>query len=144
MRATLSVWELTEWSIADDIGKRTLWLDHSIATWMTTTTQWHMNAYTAITMLNWRSMTVAFKQWCDNNGLTTIPALGAGRQDTQAAICHSRQWPRVRPQCIYVSAQLAHSDHEQWCCAADHRQWDAVAQSGDNHELTDHNARRPS
>eukprot|EP00971_Amphidinium_carterae_P135952 2693917-Amphidinium_carterae.1 len=39
---------------------------------MTAATQWHVNAYTAITMLNTKSMTVAFKQWCDSNGLTAI------------------------------------------------------------------------
>eukprot|EP00971_Amphidinium_carterae_P041450 813935-Amphidinium_carterae.2 len=35
-------------------------------------TQWHMNVYSAITMLNTRSMTIAFKQFCENNGLSTI------------------------------------------------------------------------
>eukprot|EP00971_Amphidinium_carterae_P340672 6479125-Amphidinium_carterae.3 len=39
---------------------------------MTTPTQWHLNAYSAITMLSTRLMSTAFEQWCENNGLSTI------------------------------------------------------------------------
>eukprot|EP00971_Amphidinium_carterae_P250995 4982469-Amphidinium_carterae.2 len=39
---------------------------------MSTPTQWHMNVYSAVTMLNTRSLTIAFKQFCANNGFSTI------------------------------------------------------------------------
>eukprot|EP00971_Amphidinium_carterae_P159613 3164479-Amphidinium_carterae.1 len=39
---------------------------------MSTPTQWHMNVYSAVTMLNPRSLTIAFKQFCENSGLSTI------------------------------------------------------------------------
>eukprot|EP00971_Amphidinium_carterae_P135949 2693777-Amphidinium_carterae.2 len=59
---------------ADNGANGTLWFDHSIFTWMKTSTQWHINAYRAITMLSTKSMTVAFKQWVNDNGLTMILA----------------------------------------------------------------------
>eukprot|EP00971_Amphidinium_carterae_P136038 2695635-Amphidinium_carterae.1 len=49
-----------------------LWLDHSISSWATTATQWHLNEYTAITMLNTRSMSQAFRNWCENNWLNVV------------------------------------------------------------------------
>eukprot|EP00971_Amphidinium_carterae_P106537 2110163-Amphidinium_carterae.1 len=59
MGPTIGAWEVADWSKVDDRGNGTLWLNRSIATWMTTATQWHMNAYSAITLLNTRSMSVA-------------------------------------------------------------------------------------
>eukprot|EP00971_Amphidinium_carterae_P018968 373673-Amphidinium_carterae.5 len=66
MGATLGTWELAGWSKADNGDNGTLWLDHSVYTWMTTSTQWHVNAYSAITMLNTKSMTHS------DNGVTTM------------------------------------------------------------------------
>eukprot|EP00971_Amphidinium_carterae_P346301 6487656-Amphidinium_carterae.1 len=39
---------------------------------MSTSTQWHMNVYSAVTMLNNCSLTIALKQFCESNGLSTI------------------------------------------------------------------------
>eukprot|EP00971_Amphidinium_carterae_P191504 3800106-Amphidinium_carterae.1 len=43
-----------------------------MGTWMATPIHLHMNMYSAISMLNTRSMTIAFKQFSENNGLSTI------------------------------------------------------------------------
>eukprot|EP00971_Amphidinium_carterae_P230635 4577221-Amphidinium_carterae.3 len=48
---TIGFWELNNWGEADN-ANATLWLDHSISTWKPTATQWHMNTYSVITMLN--------------------------------------------------------------------------------------------
>eukprot|EP00971_Amphidinium_carterae_P199637 3962485-Amphidinium_carterae.2 len=37
-----------------------------------TDTQWHLNEFSAITMLNTRSMSNAFHNWCDQNNLTAV------------------------------------------------------------------------
>eukprot|EP00971_Amphidinium_carterae_P087965 1740306-Amphidinium_carterae.2 len=68
----MATWRIDDLSRPDNQGDNVLWLDHSMATWTTTPTQWHMNAFTAVTMLNTRSLSVSFKQWCNNNGLSDI------------------------------------------------------------------------
>eukprot|EP00971_Amphidinium_carterae_P296834 5896961-Amphidinium_carterae.1 len=49
-----------------------LWLDHSISAWCTNETQWHLNEYTAITMLNTPSLRRTFRGFCENNKLSTV------------------------------------------------------------------------
>eukprot|EP00971_Amphidinium_carterae_P076628 1513547-Amphidinium_carterae.2 len=80
---TIGIWELNSWGKADN-ANTTLRSDHSISTWRTTTTQWHMNTYSSITMLNTKSMTVAFRQWCEDNG----PDNGLGHDFNAAMTLH--------------------------------------------------------
>eukprot|EP00971_Amphidinium_carterae_P115794 2293571-Amphidinium_carterae.4 len=70
----MATWRIEDWSRPDNLANNTLCLDHSVATWITTPTQWHLSFYTAVTMLNTRSLSVGFKHWCDNNGLSDIRA----------------------------------------------------------------------
>eukprot|EP00971_Amphidinium_carterae_P350276 6491466-Amphidinium_carterae.3 len=47
---TLATWRIVDWSRPDNQANNALWLDHALATWMTTPTHWHLNWYTAVTM----------------------------------------------------------------------------------------------
>eukprot|EP00971_Amphidinium_carterae_P309285 6146264-Amphidinium_carterae.2 len=56
LRRTLATRRIDDWPRPDRQGNSALWLDHCVATWTTTPTHWHMNAFTAVTMLNARSL----------------------------------------------------------------------------------------
>eukprot|EP00971_Amphidinium_carterae_P067098 1328186-Amphidinium_carterae.1 len=75
MGPTVGTWELADWSATDNGANGTLWFDHSISTWMTTSTRCHRNAYNANKMFNTKCMTMAFRQWCDDHCLTTTMAI---------------------------------------------------------------------
>eukprot|EP00971_Amphidinium_carterae_P091864 1818539-Amphidinium_carterae.2 len=72
MGSPLGVWTLDDWHRIDNQTQTMLWLDHSISAWATTATQCNLNEYTAMTMLNTRSMSQAFRNWCENNGLNLV------------------------------------------------------------------------
>eukprot|EP00971_Amphidinium_carterae_P229236 4547791-Amphidinium_carterae.1 len=65
----IATWCIYDWR---NHSSNNLWFDHSIGAWMTTPTHWHLNAYSASTMWNTRSMSTAFKQWCENSVLSAI------------------------------------------------------------------------
>eukprot|EP00971_Amphidinium_carterae_P013187 260191-Amphidinium_carterae.1 len=125
MGPTTGTWELAGWSKADNGGNGTFWFDHSILTWMTTSTQWHMNASSAITMLNAKSMTVAFRQWCEDNGLTTIPAKFL-----------ENDGKTIKPQYVTAESGMEH-DHN---AAMSLHKWHN--EKSHNHELTGDNEHR--
>eukprot|EP00971_Amphidinium_carterae_P312078 6203381-Amphidinium_carterae.1 len=59
----MATWRIDDWSRPDNQGSNVanaLWPDHSVplsvATWMRTPTQWHMNAFTGVTILNTHSL----------------------------------------------------------------------------------------
>eukprot|EP00971_Amphidinium_carterae_P138826 2750991-Amphidinium_carterae.1 len=54
---------------ADNEGAATMWSDQSITAWSQSDTQWHLNEFSAITMLNTHSMSSAFRNWCEQNNL---------------------------------------------------------------------------
>eukprot|EP00971_Amphidinium_carterae_P266828 5292888-Amphidinium_carterae.2 len=57
--------------------------------------QWHLNEFSAITMLNTRSMSNAFGNWCDQSNPTAVLNKyleAVGRWRNQATICHCGQW----------------------------------------------------
>eukprot|EP00971_Amphidinium_carterae_P024319 479996-Amphidinium_carterae.3 len=57
-------------------ARSTLWLDHSLSAWVNTAgitaSRSHLNEFTASTMLNTRSMSQTFCNWCDQNSLTGV------------------------------------------------------------------------
>eukprot|EP00971_Amphidinium_carterae_P057594 1139093-Amphidinium_carterae.1 len=63
---------MDDWHRIDNQTQSMLWLDHSISAWATAATQWHLNEYIAIAMLNTRSMSHTFRNWCENNGLNVF------------------------------------------------------------------------
>eukprot|EP00971_Amphidinium_carterae_P039720 780168-Amphidinium_carterae.4 len=63
---------MDDWHRIDNNASTILWLDHSISAWCVTETQWHLNEYSAITMLNTNSMRRTFRGFCENNGLSTM------------------------------------------------------------------------
>eukprot|EP00971_Amphidinium_carterae_P213936 4245924-Amphidinium_carterae.1 len=72
MGTPIGVWTIDEWHRIDNNASMSIWLDHSISTWSVTETQWHMNEYSAITMLNTPSLRRSFRQFCDHNGLSAM------------------------------------------------------------------------
>eukprot|EP00971_Amphidinium_carterae_P300181 5964261-Amphidinium_carterae.4 len=72
MGPPMGVWNIVDWQRIDTSAQSTLWLDHSISAWAITDTQCHLNDFTAITMLNIRSMSQRFGNWCDQNTLTGV------------------------------------------------------------------------
>eukprot|EP00971_Amphidinium_carterae_P242349 4812034-Amphidinium_carterae.1 len=75
----MGTWRIADWLRPDNQGNNSLWLDRSVATWKTTPTQWCMNAFTAVTLLNTHSFSVGFKQRCDNNQDKKHPGNGKPR-----------------------------------------------------------------
>eukprot|EP00971_Amphidinium_carterae_P329775 6462452-Amphidinium_carterae.2 len=63
MGPPLGVLNIEDWQRIDNDAPATLWLDHSISAWSMTDTQWHLNEFSAITMLNTRSMHNKFRNW---------------------------------------------------------------------------------
>eukprot|EP00971_Amphidinium_carterae_P142401 2820677-Amphidinium_carterae.3 len=57
MGQPLGVWNVEDWQRIDNAA---LWLDHSISAWSMMDTQWHLNEFTAITMLNTCSGPLSF------------------------------------------------------------------------------------
>eukprot|EP00971_Amphidinium_carterae_P012688 249964-Amphidinium_carterae.2 len=68
----IGVWTMDDWYKIDTTASTILWLDHSISAWCVTETQWHLNEYSAITMLNTNSFKRSFRGFCENNGLGTM------------------------------------------------------------------------
>eukprot|EP00971_Amphidinium_carterae_P036480 717262-Amphidinium_carterae.1 len=68
----IGVWTIDDWHRIDNNASTSLWLDHAIATWSITETQWHMNEYSANTMLNTPSLRRSFHAFCEHNGLSTM------------------------------------------------------------------------
>eukprot|EP00971_Amphidinium_carterae_P251020 4982867-Amphidinium_carterae.1 len=63
---------MEDWHRIDTQCQHIRWLDHSISAWCTTDTQWHLNEYTAITLLNTQSLRRSFRGFCANNNLSTL------------------------------------------------------------------------
>eukprot|EP00971_Amphidinium_carterae_P109220 2162718-Amphidinium_carterae.1 len=61
MGRLLGVWTMDDWHRIDSQTQKMPWLDHSISAWATTATQWLLNVYTAIAMLNTPSMSQAIR-----------------------------------------------------------------------------------
>eukprot|EP00971_Amphidinium_carterae_P064425 1275932-Amphidinium_carterae.1 len=72
MGKPIGVWTMEDWHRIDNNASTILWLDHSIAAWCTSETQWHLNEYSAITMLNTQSLRRTLRGFCENNGLNTM------------------------------------------------------------------------
>eukprot|EP00971_Amphidinium_carterae_P045144 888355-Amphidinium_carterae.1 len=72
MGRPIGVWKMDDWHRIDNNASTILWLDHSISAWCVTDTQWHLNEYSAITMLNAPSLRRTFRGFCENNGLSTM------------------------------------------------------------------------
>eukprot|EP00971_Amphidinium_carterae_P015067 297513-Amphidinium_carterae.2 len=72
MGVPLGVWNNENGQRIDNDAPATLWLGLSISAWSMTDTQWHLNEFSAISMLNTRSMSNAFRGWCEQNNLTTV------------------------------------------------------------------------
>eukprot|EP00971_Amphidinium_carterae_P326928 6458031-Amphidinium_carterae.1 len=54
----IRIWTMDDWHRIDN---------NSISAWCVTETQWHLNEYSAITMLNTNSMRRTFRGFCENN-----------------------------------------------------------------------------
>eukprot|EP00971_Amphidinium_carterae_P350481 6491570-Amphidinium_carterae.1 len=61
----IGVWNTEEWQRIDNEGAATLWLDHSISACSQSDTKWHLNEFSAITMLNTISMSSTCRTWCE-------------------------------------------------------------------------------
>eukprot|EP00971_Amphidinium_carterae_P268266 5322542-Amphidinium_carterae.1 len=70
MGPPIGVWNIDDWQRIETSAQSTLWLGHAISAWAITDAQLHLNVFTAITMLNTRSMSQTFHNWCDQNNLT--------------------------------------------------------------------------
>eukprot|EP00971_Amphidinium_carterae_P288604 5730621-Amphidinium_carterae.4 len=72
MGHSIGVWNVDEWQRIDNEGAAKMWLDRSISAWYKQDTQWHLNEFSAITMLNTHSMSRTSMNWCEQNNLMTI------------------------------------------------------------------------
>eukprot|EP00971_Amphidinium_carterae_P245962 4885462-Amphidinium_carterae.2 len=111
----MGTWQITNWSRTDNRHNDNLWLeslDHSIATWMSTPTQWHMNVTKCVqcgdnvehSFIDNRIRTVLREQWALDNP----HKVRRGRWDNQATVCDSGQWfwrPQGRNELAHLAQQ---------------------------------------
>eukprot|EP00971_Amphidinium_carterae_P134739 2670001-Amphidinium_carterae.4 len=55
-RRPIGVWNIDEWQRTDNEGATRMCLGHLRSAWSISDTQWHLNEFSAITMLNTFSM----------------------------------------------------------------------------------------
>eukprot|EP00971_Amphidinium_carterae_P067954 1344760-Amphidinium_carterae.2 len=68
MGQPMGAWNMDDWQRICTSAQSTLWMDYSVSAWANTATQWYLNEFTAITLLN----SAGFRSWCDQNNLNGV------------------------------------------------------------------------